>query len=129
MERTSRNGFQRHGTMRTKRGFTLIEIMIVVLIIGILISTVMPTFVKAKRTTNTRTCVKNMQMIDSAKSQWVMENGFAGSAVPNWGDLTDYIRSPEVPTCPEGSDPYAMTSADTRTTCPNVGAFGDHVQQ
>jgi prepilin-type N-terminal cleavage/methylation domain-containing protein len=114
---------------RREKGFTLIEIMIVVLIIGILISTVMPTFLKAKRTTNTRMCIKNMQVIDTAKNEWVMENGLAGSAVPNAGDLIGYMRSSTFPTCPEGADPYQMTSADTKTECPNVGSFGDHVQQ
>ena len=57
-----------------KAGFTLVEIMIVVLIIGILMAIAVPNFVKARNTSRGNSCVANLKQIDSAKEQWAMDN-------------------------------------------------------
>src|SRR5947209_15377900 len=57
-----------------RKGFTLVEIMIVVLIIGILLAIAVPNFIKARETSRTKSCVANLKQIDAAAEQWAMDN-------------------------------------------------------
>src|SRR3954454_126321 len=66
-----------------RKGFTLVEIMIVVLIIGILLAIAVPNFIKARESSRTKACVANLKQIDSAKEQYAMDNKLNdGAAVP-----------------------------------------------
>src|SRR5207244_6719969 len=57
-----------------RKGFTLVEIMIVVLIIGILLAIAVPNFIKARETSRTKSCIANLKQIDAATEQWAMDN-------------------------------------------------------
>lgn len=63
--------------MRIKRpttnGFTLVEIMIVVLIVGILLGIAVPNFANARDRSRQKACISNLRLIDSAKEQWAMD--------------------------------------------------------
>ncbi|MDI9639910.1 prepilin-type N-terminal cleavage/methylation domain-containing protein [Kamptonema cortianum] len=86
----------------TRKGFTLVEIMIVVLIIGILLAIAVPNFVKARQNSRVQTVVGNLKQIDSAKEQWAMDTGAASTATPTSADLVpDYIK--KWPSGPVGS--------------------------
>ncbi|HET6452760.1 MAG TPA: prepilin-type N-terminal cleavage/methylation domain-containing protein [Armatimonadota bacterium] len=89
---------------KDERGFTLIEIMIVVLIIGILLAIAVPNFVKARETSRAKACVSNLKQIDSAKEQWAMDTK-AGDTDP--GPLMTAIAGSGLyikaePECPSG---------------------------
>ena len=73
--------------IRKSRGFTLVEIMIVVLIIGILMAIAVPNFIKARQGSRQKTVVANLKQIDSAKEQWAMETGQVGGAACTQANL------------------------------------------
>ncbi len=104
------------------KGFTLVEIMIVVAIIGILIAIAVPGFLRARENSRGRACQENLQKIDGAKEQWALENRLSNdSTVPSgWLGDTDicgpngYIK--RTPNCPSGGT-YTPANIGTDPTC------------
>lgn len=74
-----------------KAGFTLVEIMIVVAIIGLLAAIAIPNFVRARQTSQTNACINNLRQIDAAKQQWALENGKGGDAQADSSDILIYV--------------------------------------
>src|SRR5713101_4166434 len=96
-----------------RAGFTLVEIMIVVAIIGLLAAIAIPNFVKARTTAQKNACINNLRQIDGAIQQWALETKQAATALVGLADVTPYLKNSVI--CPAAgatatiSDSYKTT--------------------
>ncbi len=95
-------------------GFTLVEIMVVVGIIGLILSMAIPNFINARKKTRAKVCVNNLHQIHGAKQQWALDNDKAESEVPTSVHLSCYLE--EWPSCPSDGT-YEIKRIDTVPTC------------
>ena len=123
-----------------KKGFTLVEIMIVVAIIGLLAAIAIPSFMRARTTSQKNACINNLRQIEAGKDQYALENGLINLATIAWAatigpDNTDggYIKA--WPNCPASTNlgtqdksatisaqDYTMGVVGSNAICNIVGA-------
>ena len=104
---------------RRERGFTLVEIMIVVLIICILLAIAVPSFMNARERSRANACRANLRQIQAAKEQWAMATNQRATATPAWDDLVPTFMQQQ-PSCPSGGN-YTIGNMSTNPTCDITG--------
>jgi prepilin-type N-terminal cleavage/methylation domain-containing protein len=96
-----------------RAGFTLVEIMIVVAIIGLLAAIAIPNFVSARARAQANACISNLTMIDNAASQFALDQGKrTGDPIQFPSDLTPYVK---------------LNAAGSLPSCPAHGNYSDNL--
>jgi prepilin-type N-terminal cleavage/methylation domain-containing protein len=102
-----------------KGGFTLVEIMIVVAIIGLLATIAIPNFAKARETTRKNACISNLRNIDGVIQQWALDLKKDSGSPVTYTDIKSYLKNDV--SCPSGGttfeDSYAISTVDVSPTC------------
>lgn len=112
---------------KSYKGFTLVEIMIVVAIIGLLVAIALPNFVIARKKSQMNSCKANLKQIDGAIQQYLLDTANA-PAINSVADaestlMPDYIKGTELPACPAYGD-YTITN--NTVTCTTGSADPDY---
>lgn len=109
---------------RNDRGFSLVELMVVVLIIGILVGIAVPVFVMAKRRAQLNACFQNQRTVESAYTNYLANHSEELVSPPgSWDDLIALIVPANVarePECPGGG---TYTWIDGKISCTVHGRY------
>ena len=79
--------------MNQTKGFTLVEIMIVVVIIGLLAAMAIPAFQKVRQASQDKTVLNNARQLSAAADQYFLEQGVSTVTLGNLVGTTNYVKA------------------------------------
>jgi len=100
------------------QGFTLVEMMIVVALIGLLSVIAIPNWVHARTTSQASACINNLREIWAATQQWALDNRQGPGTTVTPEEILPYLKNAVV--CPAGGAAATFGSSYTLTTVSNV---------
>ncbi|MGB1127177.1 MAG: prepilin-type N-terminal cleavage/methylation domain-containing protein [Opitutales bacterium] len=101
-----------------KKGFTLVEIMIVVVIIGLLAAMAIPAFQKVRETSQKKTMVNNLRQLASGADQYFLENGLTTVSSASLVGSDQYVKSVDQ----VADETYTATITTTTTEIEAIGS-------
>jgi len=108
-------------TRNLTQGFTLVEIMIVVAIIGLLAVIAVPNHVRARQESQRKLCVNNIRLIEAAIDQYAIETKQKADAPVDGNILAPYLKHGTDTACPAGGttifNSYNLVDCQTPVTC------------
>jgi prepilin-type N-terminal cleavage/methylation domain-containing protein len=118
-----------------KRGFTIVEMMIVVVLIALLAAIAIPNIVRSRMTARMNACINNLSQLDAAKTTWTTAMHVNPGTVPGDTDIQPFLgrgSTGTLPVCPADSSQtfdtsYNLQAVGTLPTCRIVSS--SHVLQ
>lgn len=107
-------------TRKNRNGFSFLEVMITVFIVGMLAAIAIPNFLRYRESSRRSICIANLKQLQDAKMQWAFEKGKKPAETPAQADLIgpdQYLRAK--PLCPAGGEDYMTTigAVESRAAC------------
>lgn len=106
-----------------QKGFTLVELMVVVVILGILVAIAVPLYNTQTEKAKRATCFANQRMIESAAVQYALDKDKEITEVNDLDDLNDYFQGNAPTTCPSTGEAYSITGG--KVTCTVHDPYSD----
>jgi len=78
---------------KANKGFTLVEIMIVVSIIALLVSIAVPSFLRSRKRSQATKILNDARILESSIDQWAIEESKTSSDSVTWSDVSDYVKN------------------------------------
>ena len=106
---------------RRAQAFTLIEVMVVVMIVGIIASIAVPSWIRSRDRSRKMTCLANMKTMEDAKDLYAIAKRLSnGESVDESQLFSEFMKGSVIPVCPGGGT-YTVNVIGTQVECSTHG--------